>query len=524
MWLLPAMTVVIVVAGIAINSRIAGQTSDALHRLEKVQYPAVESIRSLHTSVERIQETLQQSVAEGDKEGLTRADQQASAARKELSTLRSLLSSTDELSQSFDQYYAAANQATRILLSVEKGDATDALPRMQSASEKLNRLLTATEENARADLQTLIDNGASNVQRTLTVSIVSAIVMVLALGVGSWILIRSVLSHLGGEPEDAVAVARKIASGDFTTVVPVTGTDRHSLLFSIKQLRDQLAELISNVHHSSRSVDHAASAINSAIEKLSDRTRQQATSLEETAASMEQMTATVRNNADNAHNATTLATNARKQAETGGTVVGRAIDAMTQIRGSSDKIAKIIGVIDAIAFQTNLLALNAAVEAARAGEQGRGFAVVATEVRNLAQRSASAAREIKDLIADSTAKVQDGTSLVDESGKHLSDIVGSVKKMADIVEQIASASNEQARGIEQVNTTVTQLDHVTQGNSAMSDEAMSVAESMSKEARRLLELIAVFKVDQQSQRTTSLESSMESGNSGTQAYAQRYAA
>jgi methyl-accepting chemotaxis protein len=213
---------------------------------------------------------------------------------------------------------------------------------------------------------------------------------------------------------------------------------------------------------------------------------------------MEQMTATVRASADNARNADKLAVNARKQAETGGTVVGQAIEAMSAIRTSSNKIANIIGVIDEIAFQTNLLALNAAVEAARAGEQGRGFAVVASEVRNLAQRSASAAREIKQLIADSTDKVQDGTRLVDESGKHLRDIVDSVKKMADIIGQISTASSEQARGIEQVNDTVTQLDQVTQGNSAMSDQARNVARAMTAQATELLQIVSVFQVAESS--------------------------
>jgi methyl-accepting chemotaxis protein len=514
MWLLPALTALIVVVGIAVNSRIASQTSTALRTLESVQYPAVEAIRSLRATVSQIQDSLQQAVAEDDKDALAKVEQLATSARADIAKLGTLLKLSDQLNPVFDQYLSAATSATRLFLGIDQGDAAASVPRMQSAAEALNKLLATTEDNARKDLQALIDSGTQNVQHTLTLSIVSAAIIILALGIGSWILIRSVLTHLGGEPEDAVLVTRRIADGDFTTQVSVTGNDRESLLYGIAQLRDQLAGLIKNVHRSSSSVDKASGDISNAIERLTSRTQQQAASLEETAASMEQMTATVKHSADNARNANSLAVNARKQAEAGGTVVGRAIDAMSGIRASSDKIANIIGVIDEIAFQTNLLALNAAVEAARAGEQGRGFAVVASEVRNLAQRSATAAREIKQLIVDSTGKVQDGTKLVDESGRHLSDIVGSVKKMADIIAEIATASDEQAKGIEQVNNTVTQLDEVTQGNSAMSDEAMSVAEAMSKEAQQLLQIVSAFKVDdRQSPALRVVASNPQIGNS-----------
>jgi methyl-accepting chemotaxis protein len=232
---------------------------------------------------------------------------------------------------------------------------------------------------------------------------------------------------------------------------------------------------------------------------LQERTEQQSSSLQQTASSMEEMTQTVKQNADNAGQANQLATAARDQAEKGGAVVGMAVDAMAKINDASKRIADIIGVIDEIAFQTNLLALNAAVEAARAGEQGRGFAVVATEVRSLAGRSATAAKEIKELIQDSVRKVVDGSKLVTQSGQTLGQIVTSVKKVSDIVAEIAAASREQSAGIEQVNQAVMQMDEMTQQNAALVEQATAASQSMAEQARRLAALMERYKSDDYNQ-------------------------
>ncbi len=257
----------------------------------------------------------------------------------------------------------------------------------------------------------------------------------------------------------------------------------------------KLTEVVGNIQTTSGSVKTGAGEISQGNTDLSQRTEEQASSLEETASSMEEMTSTVRQNADNAAQANQLAQAARTQAEKGGNVVNDAVRAMAEINSSSKKISDIIGVIDEIAFQTNLLALNASVEAARAGDQGRGFAVVASEVRNLAGRSATAAKEIKDLIKDSGSKVDEGTRLVNESGETLEEIVSGVKKVTDIVGEIAAASQEQASGIDEVNKAITQMDELTQQNAALVEEAAAASESLGEQADNLNELISFFDVE-----------------------------
>ena len=322
--------------------------------------------------------------------------------------------------------------------------------------------------------------------------IVSAIVVGLGLaGLLSFLLLRSILGALSA----AVSIADRIASGELGHDVRAGSQDElGSLLDSLRRMDSKLVEIVGEVRGSADAVGSAARQLSHGNDDLSQRTQEQAAALEETASSMEQMTATVKQNADNARQANQLAVGAREQAERGGAVVHRAISAMGEINTSSRKISDIIGVIDEIAFQTNLLALNAAVEAARAGEQGRGFAVVATEVRNLAQRSASAAKEIKGLINDSVDKVKVGSELVDESGKTLSEIMESVKKVTDIVAEIAAASEEQSAGIEQVNNAITQMDNVTQQNAAVVEQASAASKAMEEQSSTLVAQIGYFKL------------------------------
>jgi methyl-accepting chemotaxis protein len=297
--------------------------------------------------------------------------------------------------------------------------------------------------------------------------------------------------------EEVKEMVKRAVGGDLTARIESRGKEGffQVLAEGMNELTGKMADVVRSMSAAAAEVRTGADEISRGNLNLSQRTEEQASSLEETASSMEQMTSAVKNNADNAAQANQLAAAARDQAERGGKVVGAAVSAMSEINTASKKIADIIGVIDEIAFQTNLLALNAAVEAARAGEQGRGFAVVASEVRNLASRSAQAAKEIKALIQDSVGKVTEGTKLVDESGRVLAEIVTGVKKVTDVVAEIAASSREQAAGIEQVNKAVTSMDAVTQQNAALVEQASAAAQALTEQARNLSQLIEDYRVD-----------------------------
>jgi methyl-accepting chemotaxis protein len=322
-----------------------------------------------------------------------------------------------------------------------------------------------------------------------------ALITVVAIAVGSlmaWFITRGITGPINA----AVKVARTVADGDLTSRVDVTTTDETGqLLQALKEMNGSLVKIVSDVRTGTDSMASASGQIASGNLDLSSRTEEQASSLEETASSMEEMTSTVKQNADNARQANQLAASASEVALRGGSVVAQVVDTMSSINESSKKIVDIIGVIDGIAFQTNILALNAAVEAARAGEQGRGFAVVASEVRNLAQRSAAAAKEIKGLIGDSVEKVDLGARLVEQAGTTMDEIVESVKRVTDIMSEITCASQEQTSGIEQINQAISQMDQVTQQNAALVEEAAAAAESLQEQAGALAQVVSVFKLD-----------------------------
>jgi methyl-accepting chemotaxis protein len=320
---------------------------------------------------------------------------------------------------------------------------------------------------------------------------IMCIAVVLALALGMFVA-RLIANPLG----QTVGVLQAVADRDLTQSVDLDTKDEvgqmgKALNVAVDGIRDALRE----VRGAADNLATASQQLASSSEELSSGAQEQASSLEETSASLEEITSSVKQNADSAKQANQLAAAARETAEKGGTVVKNAVAAMGEINTSSKRIADIITAIDEIAFQTNLLALNAAVEAARAGEQGRGFAVVASEVRSLAQRSATAAKEIKTLIQDSVRKVEAGSQMVNQSGEVLVEIVASVKRVTDIVGEIAAASREQSTGIEQVSKAMAQMDQVTQQNAAQTEELSSTAQALSSGAEQLQGLVARFRVD-----------------------------
>jgi methyl-accepting chemotaxis protein len=354
--------------------------------------------------------------------------------------------------------------------------------------------------NRLIDLEEKLNNDAAKEARALSGSFLAWMLVLLAIAIGAgglaaWAISRGLLRQLGGQPDYAVAIAGAIAAGDLSVPIDTAHGDKSSLLFAMKAMRDSLVTIVSQVRAGTLTIANASGEITAGNHDLSERSERQAGTLEETASSMEELTGTVKQNADNARQANALAESASNVAQRGGAVVAQVVQTMASINASSKQIAEIIGVIDGIAFQTNILALNAAVEAARAGEQGRGFAVVAGEVRNLAQRSAAAAKEIKGLIVDSVAKVDDGAKLVDAAGSTMEEIVTSVKRVTDIMAEISLASQEQSAGIEQVNRAIGQMDETTQQNATLVEQAGAAASALQEEAENLAQLVSIFKLD-----------------------------
>ncbi|KAG8152589.1 methyl-accepting chemotaxis protein [Burkholderia catarinensis] len=362
----------------------------------------------------------------------------------------------------------------------------------------LAQLVAATDAYAdytRNRAQQMVQESAEHnaTRRTLVLLVCLASV---AVALFSAILItRGLTRALGAEPATLGDVTRRVASGDLGPVPGAADAPRGSVLASMGEMQSSLVRLIAEVRTAADSIATGSSEIASGNHDLSSRTEQQAASLQETASSMEQLTSTVRTNAENAQQASGLAGTASDIAQKGNAVVTQVVETMSEIRQSSARIAEITGIIEGIAFQTNILALNAAVEAARAGEQGRGFAVVASEVRSLAQRSANAAKEIKDLIADSVVKVQDGARFADDAGRTMHEVTQAVARVTDIMGEIAAASGEQSRGIEQVNLAITQMDEVTQQNAALVEQAAAASKSLEDQGHRLTASVEFFRLE-----------------------------
>ncbi len=362
--------------------------------------------------------------------------------------------------------------------------------RFQPVGELGGQLLALQQRVAKAEYEAS-QQTYETVRLVCLAGLVFGLLMAAVVG---WMLVRAIVRPL----EQAVRIAGAVAAGDLSQKIEVNANDETGrLLQALKDMNAALVGIVTRVRAGTDTIATASGEIAAGNLDLSARTEQQAGSLEETASSMEELTSTVKQNADNARQANALAASAQQVAGKGGEVVEQVVRTMGAINSSATRIVDIITVIDGIAFQTNILALNAAVEAARAGEQGRGFAVVAGEVRNLAQRSAAAAKEIKALIDDSVEKVHTGSELVDQAGATMAEIVQSVGRVTDIMAEITAASQEQTAGIEQINSAVTQMDQVTQQNAALVEEASAAAQSLQQEADELAQAVGIFRLDAQ---------------------------
>jgi methyl-accepting chemotaxis protein len=394
-------------------------------------------------------------------------------------------------------YNAAIDRAIDL---AEKGNKAESGSLLIGEVRTLQNVIFKATNDLRTQQKELADqlaHEAANTASTSTTLMLGAAVLMLVISaIVGWLITRNLSNSLGAEPVVLSELAGRVADGDLSVQLQVRSGDTVSVMAAMARMQTSLLGIVSSVRAGSESVATASSQIAQGNNDLSQRTEEQASALEETAASMEELSSTVKQNADNARQANQLAQNASTVAIQGGEVVAKVVDTMKGINESSGKIADIISVIDGIAFQTNILALNAAVEAARAGEQGRGFAVVASEVRSLAGRSAEAAKEIKLLINASVERVEEGTVLVDQAGVTMTEVVGSIRRVTDIMGEISAASIEQSKGVAQIGEAIQQMDQVTQQNAALVEEMAAAAGSLKTQAQDLVGTVAMFKLEQ----------------------------
>jgi methyl-accepting chemotaxis protein len=503
--LAPVVTALVVLAMGQVNAFFLSRTSEATRvrfggDLEQLQSlsDVQDQVGRMHVDVYRLM-TIIGSVDEAKvtavRSGLK---QQAQGMQRVLDTLATAPAAEgplrNELGAAGQQIgeFLKKTDAAIDLASIDPNTGVAAMQGADEAYAKLAKSLASAKLQMKDASTAAADASRSDASRThwlLTLLSLAAAAAVVAM---SWVVLRRVAQAL----VHASDVAREVAGGNLRVNVQTDRKDElGDLLNALGAMKNSLIQTVGQVRSATDSINTASVEIASGNQDLSARTEQAASNLQETAASMEQLTSTVRQSADAARQANQLAASAAEIAVRGGQVVGQVVTTMDEINHSSKKISDIIGVIDGIAFQTNILALNAAVEAARAGEQGRGFAVVAGEVRNLAQRSAQAAKEIKGLIGASVDKVETGSRLVADAGQTMSEIVGSVQRVSDIIGEITAAAGEQSDGIGQVNVAVTQLDQMTQQNAALVEESAAAAESLKDQAARLTQVVQIFRLD-----------------------------
>jgi methyl-accepting chemotaxis protein len=482
-----------------------GRIQNVVRTLVDESVPRIEAADSIQLQVDITLTAVRDLMLASDADKLQRYNETLAQARtvatKNLELLERLVVSPQgqDLLQKVKDSRAKYWSAQEPLLALIKADKADEAKAyltkdLQPALNAYRAALLELAAYQTEAMEATSKSGDDTFAQARSLMIVLGLSVLALAAVMAYLIIRSLLKQLGGEPAEAAEIAHAVSQGDFTRTVTLQAGDTQSLMASLSAMQGNLAQIVTTVRAGSEGVATASAEIAEGNNDLSARTEQQASALEETASSMEELGATVRQNADSARQANQLAQSASTIAMEGGNVVGQVVETMKGINDSSRKISDIISVIDGIAFQTNILALNAAVEAARAGEQGRGFAVVASEVRSLAGRSAEAAKEIKMLINASVERVEYGTTLVDQAGVTMAEVVSSIKRVTDLMGEISAASNEQALGVSQVGEAVTQMDQTTQQNAALVEEMAAAASSLRGQANELVQAVAFFKL------------------------------
>ena len=494
-WMLPLGAALVFAIGVAASYAVGARTLQALSRLSTVDAPALQQLRLADQGIEQFRLLLQSAAVEGDSDKLkdiqVSVDRTRSAIER-LGTLDGKSALARELLGAFDGYQGAALGVAKAMLA--HSDAGDLVGRMQSAQSRLDGLLKRDLEQAVQLTDSLQAQAVQGVGTGLWVTLAIGVAVLALLGLASNFVIRSVWRELGEEPDTLHKVTRRIADGDLQFDGRQAGGNDRSLNAAIGTMALRLRDTVGTIRDASESIAQASSEIAAGNANLSARTEASASNLQHTASSIAQLTVSVQQSAQTAREASQLAGATSAAAQRGGEIVAQVTSNMDEISAASRKIGDIIGVIDSIAFQTNILALNAAVEAARAGEQGRGFAVVAAEVRNLAHRSASAAKEIKELITTSTQKVDGGARLVQDAGHAMSEIVAGVQRVTAMIGEISTEATAQSATIGQVHTAANELDQMTQQNSALVEEASAAAQSMREQAGRLKTVVDAFRV------------------------------
>ncbi|GKT00129.1 MCP four helix bundle domain-containing protein [Acidovorax sp. SUPP3434] len=422
--------------------------------------------------------------------------------------IRSLVGEIDKVEQA---YGTVALDIINLAVSGQREQATTKMnaecrPLLAALIAKTNEYSLATDQRAIA----LVKEAEAEFRWQRSLLLGACLLAFAAAAIAGVLITRSLTRSLGAEPSELSLAAQRVAQGDLSDMAGLANAQPGSVLASLGTMQQSLVSIVAEVRNASDSIATGSMEISTGNTDLSQRTEEQASALEQVASTMEQFSTTVRNNADNAKQADQLAQDATTVATQGGGVVTQVVKTMKDINDSSRQISDIIGVIDGIAFQTNILALNAAVEAARAGEQGRGFAVVASEVRSLAGRSADAAKQIKGLIGTSVERVSQGSELVDEAGRTMQEVVGAIQRVTEMVAQIRGASAEQSAGVGQISQAISQIDQTTQQNAALVEESAAAAQSLEQQTRRLVDAVAIFKLDAQAMLSASGQPTLRS--------------